>query len=124
MTIKRTERLQCLSKVQDAYDDLYERDYLEDRREYDLEDWVKAYPDWTEEQCSYMMELVSTEFDTVGPPISDEEIGSMLGEAEHEGYSGWSPGEAVIIKLFVADIKRAVRLSRDEPDDFKGQTRY
>ncbi len=124
MTIDRLTRLHSIGLVETEYRDLEDKCYLEDRLEYSLEDWALAYPDWSEEQISYMVELVETEMDVHQPPISDEELGSMMGEAEHEGYDGWSRGEAVIIQLFVADVKRAIRLSRNEPDPYKNLTKF
>lgn len=110
--INRQARLASVGEVQREFAYLDDEGYFDRPAHWSLDDYKKAYPHWTVEQCSYMADLVYILNESVAPAITDQELGEMVGEAEHEGYDGWSDGERLIIELFVADLRRAVTASR------------
>ncbi len=113
--LNKEERLQDIGEVLQILEDLEEADVIEDRREYDEEEFARSYPDLTAEQVSYLHELVQSRFENVASlyrsswsATNGRIVAETITEAIHQGLDGWSDGEQVVIRLFLHDLGRAV----------------
>lgn len=98
------------------YEDLDEQGLLEDRREYALDDWAKAYPHLTEQDCRDLMYLVQRDFDPerVSPYGLEDRydpriVVETITEALHQDLDGWNPRQKVTIEQFLDDLALAVK---------------
>jgi len=113
----KTERLQDLGVVLRILNDLNDADVLDDRREYDEEEFQLSYPDLSSEQVSYLNDMVQSYFEPDVASLyrsrwSDGNariLAETITEAIHQDFDGWSDGEKVIIRLFLHDLGRAVK---------------
>ncbi len=120
----KPERLKDLGKVLQILNDFHDNDLLDDRREYDVEEFERSYPELSREQATYLNEMVQSYFEpNVGSLYRSQwsdgnarVLAETITEAIHQDFDGWSGGEKVIIRLFLHDLGRAVKAD-DNWDD-------
>jgi hypothetical protein len=96
--------------IQDIFDEFEELDLLEDRREYNAEDYQHAYG-LTEQEAQDLKYLVQREFDPNIPQIALDEIPAniikeYLDESENQGFEGFNEHETIVILKLFDDMKR------------------
>lgn len=97
-------------EVQELYDEYDRLDLLEDRREYDKEEYARANPGFTEEMCEWLHWLVQRDSDTDRTidlnALDPQIVLEFLVEGEHNNYEGWGEAEILVIRRFVDDLER------------------
>jgi hypothetical protein len=104
-----------LTDVMSIYLGWIKEDLIEDRLEYCLTDFQKAYPDLDEVKMTYLLELLNDHRGGQGiinMNYPGELIKEMLGEACHQGLDGWTETEQATITAFLRDIGLACNLSQ------------
>ncbi len=99
------------TKAYEAWRRIMDEDVLEDRREYEIDQLETMYG-LDNEDAGQLHILIQDSFEPRGwatEPAQD--LKDMLGEAEHEGFDGWSDSDRFVIMAFLADISKALRSS-------------
>ena len=106
------------TKVFRIYQDLMDNhgsgtddDVLEDRREYDKE-MIRTGYDLNKYDGEMLYNLIQGNFRPNWDKYTAKEVYDMIGEAEHEGFDGWSESDRVVIMAFLADIGLALQMSK------------
>ncbi len=116
-----TERLPNLGAVYRIYEELFNADLLEDRREYDEELLRKSYPILTKPMAYYLWHLIQRQFEpnvatlyrTIWSDKDAQILAGNITESLHQSLDDWDDGEKVIIELFLHDLGRAQHYSEE-----------